>query len=239
MEEGMRIQSGRREGFTVLYNSMITDRRLSLQSKGLFAVMTSRPDNWAFTVSGLAAFTGVSKDTVRKLLGELEKVGYLVREQTHNESGHFAGNLYVLQDVAPPLSENTDNGENRQRKTPSTVFSAQTNKDKTKYIPPYNPPKGEREPMEYDPAFVRFWEVYPKRKAKAAAWKAWRRLRPSPATVRQMLEAIDRQRKSEEWTKEGGKYVPYPASWINGRRWEDEAPPETGGEESGVQFGWR
>lgn len=105
------VRSGRRESFTVLYNSMITDKRLSLKAKGLFAVMMSRPEGWEFSVSGLAAFTGVGKDSIRNTLAELEKVGYLVREQAHQENGTFGGNIYILQDMAPPSSGKPDNGE--------------------------------------------------------------------------------------------------------------------------------
>lgn len=39
-----------------------------------------------------------------------------------------------------------------------------------------------------------------------------------------MAEALDRQRKSKDWLKEGGAYIPYPSTWLNGRRWEDEEP---------------
>lgn len=73
------VRSGRSEGFTVLYNSMIKDKRLSLKAKGLFAVMMSRPDGWKFSVSGLAVFTGAGKDTIRSALMELERVGYSLR----------------------------------------------------------------------------------------------------------------------------------------------------------------
>lgn len=82
---------------------------------------------WQYSVKGLAAYVGVSKDTIRRLLGKLEEVGYLTREQTHDENGHFAGNVYVLQDEAPPLSGNTDNGETRQREKPSSGFPTQIN----------------------------------------------------------------------------------------------------------------
>ena len=90
------VRSGRRESFTVLYNSMITDKRLSLKAKGLFAVMMSRPEGWEFSVSGLAAFTGVGKASIRNTLAELEKVGYLVREQAHQKNGTFGGNIYIF-----------------------------------------------------------------------------------------------------------------------------------------------
>lgn len=123
------VRSGRRESFTVLYNSMITDKRLSLKAKGLFAVMMSRPEGWKFSVSGLAVFTGVGKDTIRNTLMELERVGYLLREQLHKDDGTFGGNLYILQDFAPPLSGKPDNGETRQRKTPSSGDPTQRKKD--------------------------------------------------------------------------------------------------------------
>lgn len=139
MEEGV-VRSGRRDSFTVLYNSMITDKRLSLKAKGLFAVMMSRPEGWEFSVSGLAAFTGVGKDAIRNTLMELERVGYLIREQGHKDDGTFGGNVYILQDIAPPLSGkpdngyiplsgNTDDGENRQRETPLSGNPTQRNKD--------------------------------------------------------------------------------------------------------------
>ena len=147
------VRSGRREGFTVLYNTMITDKRLSLKARGLFAVMMSRPDEWKFSVSGLAAFTGEGKDSIRSGLMELERVGYLLREQGHKDDGAFGGNVYILQDFAPPLSGkpdngeiplsgNTDDGENRQRETPLSGNPTQRNKDlkerKTKE-PPVSP----------------------------------------------------------------------------------------------------
>lgn len=105
------IRSGRGDGFTVLYNSMVKDDRLPLEAKGLFAYIMSRPPDWKFTVSGLAVSTKTGKDKIRRILAQLEQVGYLLREQGHKENGTFGGNVYVLQDFAPPLSENTDNGE--------------------------------------------------------------------------------------------------------------------------------
>ena len=126
------IKSGRKKRFTVLYKSAIEDKRLPLDARGLFAIMVGLPDGWQYSVKGLAAHVGVSKDTIRRLLGKLEDVGYLAREQTHDENGHFAGNVYVLQDEAPPLSENTDNGETRQREKPSSGFPTQISAKRTK-----------------------------------------------------------------------------------------------------------
>lgn len=146
------IKSGRRKRFTVLYKSAIEDKRLPLDARGLFAIMVGLPEGWQYSVKGLAAHVGVSKDTIRRLLGKLEDVGYLAREQTHDENGHFAGNVYVLQDEAPPLSENTDNGETRRREKPSSGFPTQINtkriKDK-KNQPPIVPSEIAERVAEY------------------------------------------------------------------------------------------
>lgn len=131
MSEGI-IKSGRKQSFTVLYKSAIEDKRLPLDARGLLAIMVGLPEGWQYSVKGLAAYVGVSKDTIRRLLGKLEDVGYLVREQTHDANGHFSGNVYVLLDEAPPLSGNTDDGENRQREKPSSGFPTQINTKRTK-----------------------------------------------------------------------------------------------------------
>ncbi len=76
-------------------------------------------------------------------------------------------------------------------------------------------------------AFADWWALYPpgRKRAKADAEKAWRALAPDAALARTMCEALDAQCSWPEWRKDGGKFVPYPATWIRGRRWEDE-PPE-------------
>lgn len=67
--------------------------------------------------------------------------------------------------------------------------------------------------------FDLFWSAYPKRKDKANAEKAFRKV---DVPIETLLKAIEKQKKSADWMKEGGKYIPYPSTWLNGRRWEDE-----------------
>ena len=155
------FKSGRKKGFVVLYRDAAQDTRLSLESRGLFALMLSLPEDWEYTVSGLAVKAGCGREKVRRLLKELQTVGYLIREQSHGERGKFGGNVYVLQDEAPPLPENpsngdsqkeplpenTVNGETRQRETPSAGFPPQQNIDLTEERleePPKAPQRGKR-----------------------------------------------------------------------------------------------
>ena len=72
------------------------------------------------------------------------------------------------------------------------------------------------------PLFDRFWGAYPRKVSKADARKAFAKLNPDAALVEDMLRALDWQKRLPESTKDGGQFVPYPATWINARRWEDE-----------------
>jgi hypothetical protein len=73
--------------------------------------------------------------------------------------------------------------------------------------------------------FDHFWDQWPKKVGKAEAEKAWKRLGPDEALQEQMLAAIDHQRDSDAWRKDGGAFIPNPATWLRGRRWEDDVGP--------------
>ena len=70
--------------------------------------------------------------------------------------------------------------------------------------------------------FDTFWKAYPKKVAKGDARKAWGqtdRIRPDLETL---LTAIDQQSKSDQWRKNEGQFIPYPATWLRQERWDDE-----------------
>ena len=68
-----------------------------------------------------------------------------------------------------------------------------------------------------------FWEVYPKKVAKQAAVKAWQKLKPGEELTAIIVESVKQQTHSEQWSKDNGRFIPYPATWLNGERWKDEA----------------
>lgn len=74
-------------------------------------------------------------------------------------------------------------------------------------------------------AFDLFWSAYPKKKAKGDAEKAWAKVKPDHALSELIIAAVLAQKLSEDWTKDGGKFIPHPASWLNAKRWEDEVTP--------------
>jgi|GEM_PF-382406 len=73
-----------------------------------------------------------------------------------------------------------------------------------------------------DKRFGKFWAVYPKRVGKAMAKKAWDKLKPSEELLEKMIKTLGEWSVSEQWTRDKGKYIPYPATWLNRGGWEDE-----------------
>lgn len=73
--------------------------------------------------------------------------------------------------------------------------------------------------------FELFWLNYPKKKSKGTALKAWKLKKPR---IDNVLYALSWQRESMDWTKDGGKFIPYPATYLNAEGWNDEEPQNNG-----------
>jgi len=84
-----------------------------------------------------------------------------------------------------------------------------------------NKKKKENNTLLKKEAFEVFWKNYPKKVAKQDALHAFTKLNPDDPLLEAMLLSLKGGESNPEWLKEDGKYIPYPATWINGRRWED------------------
>lgn len=86
----------------------------------------------------------------------------------------------------------------------------------------------ENKKKSYDAdGFAAFWAAYPKKAGKADALKAWNKLAPDVVLQEQMGKALEVQKQSQQWRKDGGQYIPMPSTWLNGKRWEDEVQTQT------------
>lgn len=85
--------------------------------------------------------------------------------------------------------------------------------------------KKENKPLaDYSAEFVSFWQAYPRRTAKDAAYKAWKKIKSPAETLALILKALEWQKASENWTKSNGQFIPHPATYLNAGSWKDEAP---------------
>ena len=87
-----------------------------------------------------------------------------------------------------------------------------------------NPPSPRKRGSAGVAGFDVFWEAYPRKANKAQALKRFETIAPDAELLDEMLQAIARQRSWDQWAKDGGKFIPHPASWLNGERWKDEQP---------------
>jgi hypothetical protein len=70
-------------------------------------------------------------------------------------------------------------------------------------------------------AFTEFWDAYPKKRSKGDAEKAWLKLKPDASLQSRILVSLTAASVSKDWQREGGKFIPHPATWLNAKGWED------------------
>ena len=168
--------------------------------------------------------------SVDAMLDELHQAGFILRYlaggqrfiQVQNFAKHQNPHCREPESAIPAPGEHctsTVQEQNEHRTGPA---------DSLNLIPdslnphPGEPPCSPSASESAEDGFANFWERYPRKVAKAQAQKVWRKLKPSGKLLADLMAGLERQKTSEQWLKDGGKFVPHPASWLNGKRWEDE-----------------
>ena len=75
-------------------------------------------------------------------------------------------------------------------------------------------------PALSDQMFERFWQAYPRKVSKSTAQKAFCKLKVTQTLLDKMLVCLESAKQTRQW--QDPQYIPYPDTWLNGRRWEDE-----------------
>ena len=136
----------------------------------------------------------------------------------------------LIDDVGLPT-----NWDKRQYASDSSAERVARHREKKKQAcnVTVTPPEKEKEketkskPKGDSLLFEAFWQAYPNKKARAAAQKAFDKLKVDQQLIDTILSAIQSQTQSEDWTKDNGRFIPYPATWLNQTRWLDEVEPQT------------
>ena len=127
----------RNRNYTVMSNYHLRDRRLSLKAKGLLSQMLSLPEDWDYTLGGLAQINREKIDAIRAAVRELEAAGYIVRSRERDAKGRLRGADYVIYEqpqTQPPVPD-SPTLENPMLENPALDFPTsenpmQLNKDK-------------------------------------------------------------------------------------------------------------
>jgi hypothetical protein len=122
------------------------------------------------------------------------------------------------------------------------VAQNRIDKNRLREDPPLTPPLPTKRNQN---GFDQFWEAYPRKVGKGSARRSWKRIRPGPALRQLILNSLAQHTYSHDWTREYGRFIPYPATFLNQERWDDELvdPPdpsvasgEFGSAESRVEY---
>ena len=96
------IRVNKNKDYTTMSNYHFRDKELSLRAKGLLSQMLSLPEDWDYSIEGLASLNKEGVKAIRSTLQELEDRGYLIRTRVNDEKGHFA---YIYDIFEKPQTE--------------------------------------------------------------------------------------------------------------------------------------
>lgn len=116
-------------------------------------------------------------------------------------------------------NEQVYNHEDDKQKENDSLSSNTIKQDtKNKAIKKQNKELNELQEKQFD----KFWQAYPKKVSKKQAQKSWKKINPSLELFEKILKALEMVKQTEQWKKDNGKFIPYPATWLNQERWTDE-----------------
>lgn len=168
----------------------------------------------------------IGRSTVKLHVRELEKAGFLRREYRRKGELNQSNVFHLTLDGGaasapgggapnnpPGAGDNPGGGAGA---APRTSHSSEPVKEPKTLC---------ASEVELAEAFEVFWKLYPNKKSKKDARKAWEKLKPSAELRLMLMTALGNHRISRDWTKDDGQYVPMASTWLNGERWTDELVP--------------
>ena len=165
------------------------------------------------SLATLAKQAGVSSRHVSTMVGELKALGYVQVNEQPGKSNFYT--IIVPQPTNHRSPLNHSSSRTTDRGTHELQIVTPTNPSS------YEPLKNRKQPLDTS-AFDKFWSLYPKHKSKQDAIKAWGQVARDDATVTAIMDALPAHVTQEDWVKEDGRFIPLAATWLRGRRWEDE-----------------
>ncbi len=182
------------------------DKNLKANEKLMYGELTALSNEKGYCWASNGYFSelyGVSKQSISVWINSLQKNGYITIELLR-KGKEIVKRKITINTVG--VSSKVDEPINK------TLTTYQDNlKENNTYNNTVKNTMGK---------FEKFWKAYPKKKAKGQAEKAWKKIDPSLFT--EILDALENHKMTKDWIKEEGKYIPYPASWLNAKRWEDD-----------------
>jgi hypothetical protein len=239
--------------FSILPIEVLRDTRLTLRDLRVLISLYGFKDRFGCCWPSrrlLAALTGLPLPRISSVTTRLVMLGWVRKEGSGGRSRSCRYWLRVPETVTESVTVTEAVTKMVTGPVTQTVTETVTGIEQT-MNEPVNKPLSCAEPKvaayktepragNLSESFDLFWASYPKKRNKGNAWKAWKSIKPDDGLVRLILAAVENARESVQWRKDEGQFIPYPASWLRARGWEDEEHvdvvplPQTRGEKGRI-----
>jgi hypothetical protein len=146
----------------------------------------------------------ISIRNIRTSLVRFEKLGFLANKSTKQGRLISIINWESYQGNGNETDKETDKGVTKHRQRGDNYQECKECKN------------------EKNIYFEQFWKAYPKKKNKGHAEIAFDKIKCDKEKIKIIISKIDELKKSNDWKKDNGQFIPYPSTWLNARGWEDE-----------------
>ena len=192
-----------------------------------------RPEHFTASITELAALSGICKSAIyeNKLREKLQEKGYIQFESHSGKpSTYWITDFVELKEMLLPgeTEQQTETTEPAQEEATQTADTSAGNGGIDNISKKRRKSATAEEKQHQEAQFNRFYEVYPKKRHRPSALKAWKRIAPDDDTVESIIASVEYQKRNDaQWLKDNGQYIPHPATYLNQEGWKD-MPPGTG-----------
>ena len=167
-------------------------------------------------------FDHLSPRAIRRYISKLEKMGILDSNQynkkKYDHTKWYTINYKTLSSYTPNGQTDVDKLDTSDLPKVDTSEVQQVDTSINTKITTKNTTKNMGLGL-----FNEFWSAYPLKVGKKKAWQSFSKINNASFPI--IMSALSKQKASDQWIKDGGKFIPHPTTWLNGERWNDEVSP--------------
>lgn len=219
------------QNFNQVPTDILDNKELSLLDKFIYGeVFTMSVQGKEFFMSNarLAERYGKSKNTISRSVNRLSNLGYIHAEMTYNDKQEIEKRVLTLSSkMSIPIIKNDDTLSSKMSR--GIITSGEDNisiNKSTEYTNVH------QDALESD--FEKLWQLYPNKKGKELALKAYKKAIKAGATNKEIQNGIVKLKKEIAFKETDKKYIPHGGTWFNQKRWEDDY--ETGNVEQSNDY---
>ena len=197
------------KNYTSMANYHFRDRNLSWKAKGILSNMLSLPDDWDYSLAGLATLSSDGMSATRSAIKELEEYGYLIRRPIRKD-GRISDWEYLIFENpldAKQIVENQQIENHTQLNTNQLNIKKSNNKELNNNI---------------SAEFEELWKLYPRKIGKPKALKAYQKARKNGTSFEDVKQGVEMYLKQIRIQKTTAEYIKHGSTWFNGECWNDE-----------------